>query len=97
MIPPSARGGNKPSRKITPLIPKGLPRVANSGWYSLNDICKAWNIPDAMRAKIQANLIKRGRGFEYCEDYFAFGESIMAAFWDAKKAEDISSQEGQGR
>jgi len=97
MIPPSARGGNKPFPKITALIPKGLPRVINSAWHSLNDISKAWSIPDKTRAKIVSLLIERGRGFEFGGDYFAIGESIMTAFWDAKKAEDISSQEGQGR
>lgn len=91
MISRSARGG-KPFPKITPLIPKGLPRVINSAWHSLNDICKAWNIPDKTRAKTQSLMIERGRGFEFGGDYFAIGESIMRAFWDAKKAEDASSQ-----
>jgi len=77
------------------MIPKGLPRVINSAWHSLNDVCNAWNIPVEFRAKIQANMIKRGRGFEFGGDYFACGETIMRAFWDAKRAADASSQEGQ--
>jgi hypothetical protein len=75
--------------------PQAIHQVINSAWHSLNDVCAAWNIPDEMRAQIRANLINRGKGFEFGGDYFAFGESIMRAFRDATKTEDSSSQGGQ--
>ena len=76
------------NRKKTAVTPRGIPRVVNLAWYSLNDICLTWQLPDDIRLAIVELLQQRGKGFEFEGDYFAFGESIMRAFWDAKKAAD---------
>ena len=76
------------NRKKTAVTPRGIPRVVNLAWYSLNDICLAWQLPDGIRFDIVKLLQQRGKGFEFEGDYFASGESIMRAFWDAKKAAD---------